>query len=82
MSNYNSAEEDPMNGCGTGCLILALPYIIIGILMFIYFAIKHNILWMKKIKLLIIIGVPIVFILLILIELLIKLSIYLKFMNL
>ena len=44
MSNYNSAEEYPMNGCGTGCLILALPYIIIGILMFIYFAIKHNIL--------------------------------------
>lgn len=44
MSNYNSAEEDPMNGCGMGCLILALPYIIIGILMFIYFAIKHNIL--------------------------------------
>ncbi|WP_337380430.1 hypothetical protein [Phocaeicola coprophilus] len=44
MSNYNSAEEDPMNGCGTGCLILALPYIIIGIVMFIYFAIKHNIL--------------------------------------
>ena len=44
MSNYNSAEENPMNGCGTGCLMLALPYIIIGILMFIYFAIKHNIL--------------------------------------
>lgn len=44
MSNYNSAEENPMNSCGMGCLILALPYIIIGILMFIYFAIKHNIL--------------------------------------
>lgn len=43
MSNYNSAEEDPMNGCGMGCLMLALPYIIIGILMFIYFAIKHNV---------------------------------------
>ena len=40
MSNYNSAEENPMNGCGMGCLMLALPYIIIGILMFIYF--KNN----------------------------------------
>lgn len=44
MSNYNSAEENPMNGCVMGCLMLALPYIIIGILMFIYFAIKHNVL--------------------------------------
>lgn len=45
MNNYNSAEEDPMNGCGIGCLMLALPYIIIiGVLMIIYFAIKHGVL--------------------------------------
>lgn len=44
MNNYNSAEEDPMNGCGTGCLMLALPYITIGVLMIVYFAIKHGVL--------------------------------------
>lgn len=44
MSNYNSAEEDSMNGCGIGCLMLALPYIIIGVFMIIYFVIKHDVL--------------------------------------
>lgn len=44
MNNYNSAEDNPMNGCGTGCFMLALPYIIIGILLIVYNAIKHNIL--------------------------------------
>ena len=44
MNNYNSAEEDPMNGCGIGCLMLALPYIIIGVLMIVYFTIKHGVL--------------------------------------
>ena len=50
MNNYNSAEEDPMNGCGIGCLMLVLPYIIIGILMIVYFAIKHGVLWTKNIR--------------------------------
>ena len=44
MNNYNSAEDNPMNGCGTGCFMLALPYIIIGVLMIVYFAIKHDVL--------------------------------------
>lgn len=44
MNNYKSAEDNPLNGCLTGILILALPYIIIGTLMIVYNAIKHNIL--------------------------------------
>lgn len=44
MNNYKSAEDNPLNECLTGILILALPYIIIGILMIVYNAIKHNIL--------------------------------------
>lgn len=43
MSNYNSAEENPLNGCLAGILILAAPYIIVGVLMFLYYAIKHNV---------------------------------------
>lgn len=44
MNNYKSAEDNPLNGCLTGIFILALPYIIIGILIIVYYAIKHNIL--------------------------------------
>jgi len=44
MSNYNSAEEDPLNGCCAGCLILAAPYVLLFVLMLIYFGIKHNVL--------------------------------------
>lgn len=44
MNNYKSAEDNLLNGCLTGIFILALPYIIIGVLMIVYNAIKHNIL--------------------------------------
>lgn len=44
MNNYKSAEDNPLNGCLTGIFILAFPYIIIGVLMIVYNAIKHNIL--------------------------------------
>ena len=44
MNNYKCAEDTPLNGCLTGIFILALPYIIIGILIIIYYAIKYNIL--------------------------------------
>ena len=44
MNNYKSAEDNPLNGCLAGIFILALPYIIIGVLMIVYNTIKYNIL--------------------------------------